>query len=272
MCGSCKVLHEAAMMAADVAPVLLPEKNCMGFGFTHWKLFDAEKWQAIVQQAEDRKNIGMQKLPAICGSDNSEILVGIARSNIEVAGFSSAIKVSLQDATNELYKNMDFRCQRVPGLIVTNPPYGKRIGQVQLLRTLYHRFGLQLKSDFNGWTAVIITSEDELAKSIGLRAFRKNMLFNGGLKSTLYQYHINESVGKAAKQPEKDLSPVEKIDKQETDNEVRQQSGAQEKGQTVSEHGLMCANRRKKSCKHRQKWTRKNDFSCYSYYFVCLQQ
>jgi len=272
MCGSGTLLTEAAMMAADIAPGLLREKNGMGFGFTHWKLFDAEKWQAIVQQAEHRKKLGMQKLPAICGSDNSEILVGVARGNIEVAGLSSAIKVSLQDATTDLYKNMDFRCQRAPGLIVTNPPYGKRIGQVQLLRTLYHRFGLQLKSDFNGWTAVIITSEDELAKSIGLRAFRKNMLFNGGLKSTLYQYHINESVGKTVKQVEKDSPSVWETGNQKTENEDHEKSDAQEKNQVVSEHGLMFANRLKKNYKHLKKWARKNNVTCYRVYDADIPQ
>jgi 23S rRNA (guanine2445-N2)-methyltransferase / 23S rRNA (guanine2069-N7)-methyltransferase len=112
--------------------------------------------------------------------------VGITRKNIKDAGLPSFIKISLQDASKNITP-----CTEAAGLIVTNPPYGKRIGQVQLLRTLYHRFGQQLKVNFNGWTVAIITTEQELAKSLGLRAFRKNTLFNGALKSVLYQYRID---------------------------------------------------------------------------------
>ncbi|MDT8282844.1 MAG: bifunctional 23S rRNA (guanine(2069)-N(7))-methyltransferase RlmK/23S rRNA (guanine(2445)-N(2))-methyltransferase RlmL [Gammaproteobacteria bacterium] len=296
MCGSGTLLIEAAMMAADVAPGLLREKNGVGFGFSHWKMFDAEKWQLIVQQAEHRKQLGMQKIPAICGSDNNEILVGIARNNIDAAGMSAMIKVSLQDATHDLFKNMDFRCQRTPGLIVTNPPYGKRIGQVQLLRTLYHRFGAQLKSDFNGWTAVIITSEEELAKSIGLRAFRKNMLFNGALKSVLYQYRINESVGQASVNLPAETSTEqltgqsaaqstdERSDKTSTEqrsleqaksraeNEAENEAENQTENKVITEHGLMFANRLKKNYKHLKKWARKNNVSCYRVYDADIPQ
>jgi 23S rRNA (guanine2445-N2)-methyltransferase / 23S rRNA (guanine2069-N7)-methyltransferase len=297
MCGSGTLLIEAAMMAADIAPSLLRVKNGIGFGFNHWRLFDEAKWQSIVQDAEDRKKSGIEKLPVICGSDNSEILVGIARGNIDAAGLASSIKVSLQDATDQLYKNMDFRCQRVPGLMVTNPPYGKRIGQVQLLRTLYHRFGLQLKSDFNGWTVVIITSEDELARSIGLRAFRKNKLFNGALKSILYQYRINQSVGKVAQESEKSVSSEqlesaqEKHDQpestqpwpaqpestqpgstQKTKAESELKSSANDNAKVVSEHGVMFANRLKKNYKHLKKWARKNNISCYRVYDADIPQ
>jgi len=256
MCGSGTLLIEAAMMAADIAPGILRER----FGFFGWKAFaqdetEQEKWQAIRQQAEDRKQAGLNHVPVITGSDNSEQLVGIARLNIKAAGLDSVIKVFLRDASKDITPYTEK-----PGLIVTNPPYGKRIGQVQLLRTLYHRFGVQLKTHFDGWTAVIITSEPELAQSVGLRAFRKNTLFNGALKSTLYQYRID---------PHKPQATGIDVG---TDVENDAADASLTTTPKSSEHALMFANRLKKNYKHLKKWARKNDVSCYRVYDADIPQ
>ncbi|MCK4676209.1 MAG: 23S rRNA (guanine(2445)-N(2))/(guanine(2069)-N(7))-methyltransferase, partial [Gammaproteobacteria bacterium] len=259
MCGSGTLLIEAAMMAANIAPGLLRER----FGFERWKQFEPQQWQLILSDAEEEKEKGMSSLPVICGSDNSEKLVGISRKNINVAGLSSVIKVSLSDATKDLkpcadaeYADTDKR-----GLIVTNPPYGKRIGQIQLLRTLYYRFGLQLKSSFNGWTVVIITSEQELAKSLGLRAFRKNTLFNGAIKSVLYQYHINSLLKQRS--DEKAAEGLPDAENNKANDVIDNQA---------SEHALMFINRLKKNYKHLKKWARKNNISCYRVYDADIPQ
>jgi len=257
MCGSGTLLIEAAMMAADIAPGILRQR----FGFFGWKPFaeddaEQEKWQAIVQQAEDRKRVGLKAAPIITGSDNSEQLVGIARTNIKAAGLDEVAKVFLRDASKDITPYTEK-----PGLIVTNPPYGKRIGQVQMLRTLYHRFGQQLKMHFDGWTAVIITSEPELAKSIGLRAFRKNALFNGALKSTLYQYRIDAHKPMPAGSDEPPVSDT-----------ADTAGAAQAANPVASEHAMMFANRLKKNYKHLKKWARKNDVSCYRVYDADIPQ
>ncbi len=258
MCGSGTLLIEAAMMAANTAPGLLREQEYPGhWGFVHWKLFDPESWQSVVQEAQDKQQAGLSAMPVICGSDNSEKLVGIARQNIRLAGLSDKIKVTLQDATRDLKP-----CTVKQGLLVTNPPYGKRIGQVQVLRTLYHRFGEQLKANFDGWTAVIITSEPELAKSIGLRAFRKNTLFNGALRSTLYQYRINAQSRPAFERPEV------ADDGTSADTVLPDSYRPKEK----PEHAQMFINRLKKNYKHLKKWARKNGVSCYRVYDADIPQ
>lgn len=255
MCGSATLLIEAAMMASNFAPGLMREK----FGFSSWKQFDQTLWNEVRADAEEKKKQGEVSLPIICGSDSDEILVGTARKNISEAGFSSAIKISLQDATEDLAPCSDVATGGKPGLVITNPPYGKRIGQVQLLRTLYYRFGLQLKSHFNGWTAVIITTEQELAQSLGMRAFRKNTLFNGALRSVLYQYRID-----ALRPQDKDGNKhdAQKSDETNTDSLTARKS----------EHALMFANRLKKNYKHLKKWARKNNISCYRVYDADLPQ
>ena len=258
MCGSGTLLIEAALMASNTAPGLLREHGDVErWGFIHWKLFDRDAWQSVVQDAEEKQRAGLADVPVICGSDNSEKLVGIARENIRAAGLSGLIKVSLQDATQDLKP-----CTEEHGLLVTNPPYGKRIGQVQVLRTLYHRFGEQLKAGFDGWTAVIITSEQELASSIGLRAFRKNTLYNGALKSVLYQYRIDSLSRPAFEKPD---------DAAGSANDVDVKSVVAEPGRK-SEHSLMFANRLKKNYKHLKKWARKNDVTCYRVYDADIPQ
>ena len=171
----------------------------------------------------------------------------------------SFIKISLQDASKNLTP-----CAEGAGLIVTNPPYGKRIGQVQLLRTLYHRFGQQLKANFNGWTVVIITTEPELAKSLGLRAFRKNTLFNGALKSVLYQYRIDSHKPKHTTDSDHDVD----------DNSGKEDAAvaSQSSGAQASEHALMFANRLRKNYKHLKKWARKNGINCYRVYDADIPQ
>jgi len=277
MCGSGTLLIEAVMMAANIAPNLLRKQ----YGFSFWKPFvedhDAQKcWLDIVQDAEQKKQIGLQNLPLITGSDNSEQLVGIARTNIKAAGQDSVIKVYLRDASKDI-----TAYTKKHGLIVSNPPYGKRIGQVQMLRTLYHRFGTQLKANFNGWTAVIITSEQELAKSIGLRAFRKNTLFNGALKSVLYQYRIDAigpSSAAASKHREQAAGTAESNTTDTTTDtttawtEKPSESLPASSTMQASEHAQMFANRLKKNYKHLKKWARKNNINCYRVYDADIPQ
>ncbi|MCW8941790.1 MAG: THUMP domain-containing protein, partial [Gammaproteobacteria bacterium] len=89
MCGSGTLLIEAALMASNTAPGLLREHGDVErWGFIHWKLFDRDAWQSVVQDAEEKQRAGLADVPVICGSDNSEKLVGIARENIREAGLS----------------------------------------------------------------------------------------------------------------------------------------------------------------------------------------
>jgi len=182
MCGSATLLIEAAMMTADMAPGLLRDY----YGFMGWQQFDEKQWQVIIQQAKDGLDERIEQLPTIIGCDYSASILAIAQQNIQAAGLSAKIKLEQMDTTTAMPAMVSSN-----GLIITNPPYGKRLGQVQPLRTLYLRLGKMLKQAFPGWTAVIFTSEESLAKNISLRSFHKNSLYNGAIKCTLYQYHLN---------------------------------------------------------------------------------
>ena len=272
MCGSGTLLIEAAMMAADIAPGLLRDR----FGFQQWKLFDEQQWLVILADAEAKKRKGLLSLPVICGSDNGEAMVAVARSNIKMAGLSSVIKVSLQDATDNLKpcagSLTDDSSKLAAGLLVTNPPYGKRIGQPQLLRTLYHRFGLQLKANFDGWTVVVFTSEQELAQSLALRAFRKNTLYNGAIISVLYQYRIQSFAKAETTKQLPDAVMPDDVSEESSDNTSDTTKNNEVSSNKASEHAAMFANRLKKNYKHLKKWARKNNISCYRVYDADIPQ
>ena len=77
-----------------------------------------------------------------------------------------------------------------PGLVVTNPPYGKRLGEVSELTGLYETLGERLKQSFSGWEAAVFTANPELSAHLGLRAHRVNVLFNGPLEAKLLVFDI----------------------------------------------------------------------------------
>ena len=76
------------------------------------------------------------------------------------------------------------------GLIVTNPPYGVRLGEKEKLAEFYPQLGDALKKRFAGWTAYIFSGDPDLAKLIRLQASRKTVLYNGALECRLYEYRM----------------------------------------------------------------------------------
>jgi len=261
MCGSATLLVEAAMMASDTAPGLLRER----FGFHGWKQHDDGLWREIRDEAEARREAGIRSCPVVIGSDIDEKAVGAARKNIIAAGFEASIRVYLHDATEPLKKTIKKYLEHAPGLILCNPPYGKRLGEQQVLRSTYMRFGKQLRKEFPGWTVAMITSDQTLARSVGLRAFKKNTFYNGAIKSTLYQYRIGEKKQTQAPGPSSDVEA-------ETDSAPEQDVGAGSRSGAGQEHAAMFRNRLSKNYRHLKKWARKNDIECYRVYDADIPQ
>ena len=232
MAGSGTLLIEAAMMAYDHAPQL----NRDYFGFNAWLQHDRQAWHDVQQEALTRLREADPEL-AIIGYEQSDKTLAIARTNLQLAGCEDKIKLYNADSLKKL-SHLPTR----HGLMLTNPPYGKRLGDVDQLEEVYSRIGQRLKQQFAGWNAAIITSENELAQRVGLRAHHKNTLYNGAIRCTLYQYHIRES------QPD----PAE-ADKLHPNVE-------------------MLCNRLNKNLKHLRKWANRNAVSCYRVYDADLPQ
>jgi 23S rRNA (guanine2445-N2)-methyltransferase / 23S rRNA (guanine2069-N7)-methyltransferase len=180
MCGSGTLPIEAALIAADVAPGL----QRTYFGFLRWRQHDEAAWKSLIDEAIERREQGLAQLPPIAGYDCDLQAVRAALGNVQRAGLGGCVHIerrALAEAT---------ALGPRPGLVVANPPYGERLGQGSQLVPLYQQLGEQLKQQFPGWRAAVLTANPELAHQLGLRAERSYTLFNGPLECKLGVYGI----------------------------------------------------------------------------------
>jgi putative N6-adenine-specific DNA methylase len=177
MCGSGTFLLEAVQMSLGDAPGLSREPG--RFGFERLKNFDATLWRRLCRDAADDR-IMAGKLP-IWGSDLSHDAVARARQNLAHAGYDDLVELRQADILH--------LTPPVPeGLLVTNPPYGERLGEDNALAAFYPQLGSALKQHFAGWTCWFLTADERLPKLMGLKPKRKTPLFNGNLECRLYSF------------------------------------------------------------------------------------
>jgi 23S rRNA (guanine2445-N2)-methyltransferase len=176
MCGSGTFLVEAAQIALDIAPGLGRH-----FAFERLKNFANRRWRDLWQQSTARQK--PKVLLPIYGSDISNEALTSARANLAAAGLEPV--VSLKRANI-----LEVSAPAKEGVIVTNPPYGVRLGEQQELAELYPKLGDLLKKQFSGWRAYILSADMRLPKLIRLAASRRTPLFNGALECRLFEYKM----------------------------------------------------------------------------------
>jgi putative N6-adenine-specific DNA methylase len=176
MCGSGTFLLEAALIALDIAP-----GSGRHFAFEKLKNFDPNAWGEI--QAQARKRARPASPMPIYGSDSDMRAVRAARQNLEAAGFSNVVQVSLADV-------LEVEAPAAQGMLLANPPYGVRIGEQEQLAELYPQLAAALKRNFAGWNAFFLTSDTRLPKLMRLAPSRKTPLFNGALECRLYEFRM----------------------------------------------------------------------------------
>ena len=178
MCGSGTILLEAAHMALDIAPGLGRH-----FAFEKFKNFDARYWRELLQQSAARQE---PKAPlAIYGSDLSADTLKAARANLMASGLEKIVGLKRADV-------LEISAPAIEGIIVTNPPYGVRLGEQQALAEFYPKLGDVLKKQFSGWRAYLLSADMRLPKLIRLAASKRTPLFNGALECRLFEYKMVE--------------------------------------------------------------------------------
>jgi putative N6-adenine-specific DNA methylase len=185
MCGAGTILLEAADIALNRAP-----GRARHFAFEHYRDFDAAQWQRI-QAEEKAKEKPLKSLP-LFGADQDRWVLDKARNNFAVAGYADAIELRVSDA-------LDLAPPTPVGTIITNPPYGERIGDADDLADWYPQLGDWLKQNFAGWDAWIISGDPLLPKLMGLKASRRIPLFNGQIETRFLQYKLIAGSMKAKK-------------------------------------------------------------------------
>ena len=172
-CGSGTIVAEAAMIAARIPP-----GRKRKFAFMKWKNFDKSLWTKIVQHSECFK-----KRPPfpIIGLDKDENAIIAATANIQEANLSEFITLKKQNILSFIPSDIS------PGIIVTNPPYGKRTKENDSLLDFYSELGKHFKTRFVNWEISLILPQNypNLKRSLGLSLKKVTSFSNGGIKVDL---------------------------------------------------------------------------------------
>ncbi|BCN94003.1 ribosomal RNA large subunit methyltransferase K/L [Thiomicrorhabdus immobilis] len=250
MCGSGTFLVEAAMMASDLAPGLEKANHML---LNTWKQHDSKLWSSLIEEAEAREAEGLRNLPDIYGSDASHKSLDIAEEAIHNAGYLDSIEIK-QMTVEQGRRWGDWQ----PGLVITNPPYGERLGEIEEVKTIYKALGTYLKNEFEGWQGAVLTCNPELGMYLGLKAKRSHNFFNGAMECKLFRFDIT---------PEFHREPAVKGGAnlvQEVSNVMPELAS--------SEGAIMVANRIKKNLKQLRKWAKSHEISAYRVYDADLPE
>jgi 23S rRNA (guanine2445-N2)-methyltransferase / 23S rRNA (guanine2069-N7)-methyltransferase len=228
MCGSGTIVIEAAQIAANIAPALQRQR----WGFTHWLGHQTKLWDEIFAAAQNAKQ---PITTPIFASDIDRRLISMAKNNADIAGVFDAITFSHKDVQNVVPPVT----VKEAGYIVSNPPYGERLGELSDLIPLFAKLGQQLKEHWQDWHVSFLSSNRELLRILKLRATREYAMMNGKLECKLVNYQLDAN-------------------------------NCQQFGTGSDNHDF--ANRIKKNQKKLKPWLKKQDTNCYRLYDADLPE
>ena len=195
LCGSGTIVIEAAMIGKNIAPGLKRE-----FVSESWDFIPKELWEQARQEAQEAIN---DKEFLILGSDVDPEALKQSRINAELAGVTEYVafqKLPVQSVeTKKKY-----------GVIITNPPYGERIGEEKEIQRLYRDMGKVFRG-LDQWSYFVITGYDRFEKYFGEPSTKNRKLYNGDIKTHFYQYY--------GPLPPRKRKPVEELENPENTNE-----------------------------------------------------
>ena len=176
MCGSGTLLLEAVQIALNIAPGI--KRN---FAFEKFNKFDSTLWNRIKEKSINQQKKKLQQ--PIFGSDLYGDALVDAHKNLDMAGYSDLVVLKQGNI-------LEIPAPASTGVLITNPPYGKRVGNQKKLADLYPKLGDILKKKFVGWNAYFLTGDPLLPKLIRLATSRRMPLFNGAIECRLLEYKI----------------------------------------------------------------------------------
>lgn len=171
--GSGTIAIEAALIGRNIAPGLIRDFDIESMDWFDKKLSD-EVRDAAEAQADYDRTLDIE------GFDIDENMVDIARENAKHAGLG-------QDITFKQLAAKDWTTDKLNGVLVTNPPYGERLGELEAARELYEQMG-SVYRNLPSWSKYILTSDLEFEKSYGEKATKRRKLYNGALRVDYFQY------------------------------------------------------------------------------------
>ncbi len=173
-CGSGTILIEAALMARNIYPGVFRKE----YGFEKWADFDADLFERIYNDDSAECDFDYK----LYGFDLNHHAVESARANAKNAGVADIVEIEQRDIR-------DFQQPEQKAIMITNPPYGERL-KPEDLYDIYRELGKQLKHNFQGGEAHVISYKEDLFREIGMRPSLKTPLYNGSLDCELRKYVI----------------------------------------------------------------------------------
>lgn len=172
-CGSGTIPIEAALIGRNIAPGLHRE-----FAAESWPTLTSDLWRTARAEAKD---LAKWDLPMeIYGSDIDKSVISIANFHAKEAGIKNGIQFCAMPAE-------EFQVDSAYGCMVTNPPYGERLGEQQEVEDLYNDLGY-VATLHGTWSFFFLTSHKRFEHFFERRADKKRKLYNGRIECNFYQY------------------------------------------------------------------------------------
>lgn len=244
MCGSGTLVIEAALLALDVAPGSFRQS----FGFERWLQHDEALWSELRDKAFEKHAQRLRNLPPLrlWGMDENPRVLQFAEANAKRAGVDKYVtwgRTSIDSLA------LPEASESGSGLLICNPPYGERLGEIEALRDTYRTLAQVAKAQFPGWQLAVFTGNPELAKEMRLRAKKINKFFNGPIACELHQFQL--------------LSGDEATLRRDLDHVEPSQ---------LSDGAMMVFNRLKKNVRKLSKWAEASNVEAYRVYDADLPE
>lgn len=240
MCGSGTIAIEGALIALRIAPGMLRER----WGFEAWALHDKKTWANILANAASV--IESSTGSCVIAGDIDDHAVSIARENARRAGVASNIQFYVDDAAclNRHIRVIRKRGHK-EGLLVTNPPYGERLGTQRELLSVHEALAEAVNALPEGWNFAIITPNAAIDSALGRTPAHVVECYNGPLEVTARIYDGAQS---------------------QRSCEIVSFSGKRKLVPLGDERSVQFASRLRKMGRERAKWARRTEVSCYRVY------
>ncbi|PDH95686.1 THUMP domain-containing class I SAM-dependent RNA methyltransferase [Oenococcus oeni] len=173
VCGSGTIPIEAALIGKNIAPGINRT-----FEIESWDWFDKKLSQDVREEADSLAKYD-QPLD-ISGYDIDGNMIRISKENAKKAGLYNDI------AFKQLAVK-DWQTDKINGILVANPPYGQRLGEIEDARQIYQQMG-SIYNQMPTWSKYILTSDEKFEQFYGKKATKKRKLYNGPIRTDLYQY------------------------------------------------------------------------------------
>jgi putative N6-adenine-specific DNA methylase len=183
MCGSGTFLVEAALMATDRAPGLSRD-----FAFERWPDLEAKVWRGLLDEARERAR---DDLPFVLeGADRHGGALALARKGAKAAGVERLVRFTRGDAR-------DFRPENDARFVVTNPPWGERLGEGEDLKESWRALGNFLHERMGGGEAWVLSGNPQLPRLLGLKADRRIPVKAGPVDCRWLRYPVRRRPGQS---------------------------------------------------------------------------